>query len=87
MAESANCIYDLYAVSNHMGTARGGHYTAYAKHPYSGDWHHFNDTRSVSDVSVDVSVNVKNAALLIVSSCVCTIFSNDYSDTYTVLKI
>ena len=40
-----SCLYDLYAVSNHMGTARGGHYTAYARHPYSGEWHHFNDTR------------------------------------------
>jgi ubiquitin carboxyl-terminal hydrolase 4/11/15 len=25
-----NCIYDLYAVSNHYGSLNGGHYTAFA---------------------------------------------------------
>ena len=38
-------LYDLYAVSNHSGTPLSGHYTAYAKHPYSGEWHCFNDQR------------------------------------------
>ena len=37
-------LYDLYAVANHMGTMRGGHYTAYAK---GADelWREFDDER------------------------------------------
>uniref|UniRef100_A0A1B6F536 Ubiquitin carboxyl-terminal hydrolase n=1 Tax=Cuerna arida TaxID=1464854 RepID=A0A1B6F536_9HEMI len=38
-----NLGYDLYAVVNHNGTCYTGHYTAYCKHPYSGEWHSFND--------------------------------------------
>ena len=30
--------YDLYAVSNHMGSMSGGHYTAYCRHPINRDW-------------------------------------------------
>lgn len=37
-------LYDLYAVSNHMGTMNGGHYTAYAKNPITGSWFEFDDT-------------------------------------------
>ena len=36
--------YELYAVSNHLGTMNGGHYTAYAKNPISGSWFDFDDT-------------------------------------------
>lgn len=42
--------YNLYAVSNHSGTTYSGHYTAYCKHPYTGDWHEYNDSR-VSTIS------------------------------------
>ena len=44
-------LYDLYAVANHMGTMRGGHYTAYAK---GADelWREFDDER-VSKVDPD----------------------------------
>ena len=46
-------VYDLYAVSNHMGGLGGGHYTAYAKQPGTEDWYCFDDTSvyCVSDVS------------------------------------
>lgn len=37
--------YDLYAVSNHSGGTSSGHYTAYCKNPYSGEWYYFNDAR------------------------------------------
>ena len=36
-------LYDLYAVSNHMGSLSGGHYTAFCRHEASGQWLHFDD--------------------------------------------
>ncbi|XP_066597159.1 ubiquitin carboxyl-terminal hydrolase 4-like isoform X5 [Prorops nasuta] len=39
------CTYNLYGVANHSGTTYSGHYTAYCKHPFSGDWHEYNDSR------------------------------------------
>jgi len=47
-----NLFYDLYAVVNHNGTCYTGHYTAYCRHPYSHEWHVFND-RSVLPMSGD----------------------------------
>ncbi|XP_046593787.1 ubiquitin carboxyl-terminal hydrolase Usp2 isoform X5 [Neodiprion lecontei] len=41
----AGCTYNLYGVANHSGTTYSGHYTAYCKHPYSGEWHEYNDSR------------------------------------------
>ncbi|KAL2725146.1 ubiquitin carboxyl-terminal hydrolase Usp2-like isoform X1 [Vespula squamosa] len=38
------CTYNLYGVANHSGTTYSGHYTAYCKHPYSGEWHEYNDS-------------------------------------------
>ncbi|BES94801.1 ubiquitin carboxyl-terminal hydrolase [Nesidiocoris tenuis] len=42
--------YNLYAVSNHSGTAYSGHYTAYCLHSGTGQWYEFNDSR-VSSIS------------------------------------
>ncbi|XP_056296483.1 ubiquitin carboxyl-terminal hydrolase 2a isoform X2 [Pseudoliparis swirei] len=42
---SRDAVYSLYAVSNHSGTTMGGHYTAYCRHPSSGEWSTFNDSR------------------------------------------
>lgn len=42
-------IYDLYAVSNHMGGVGGGHYTAYAKGD-DGKWCLFDDSRVTSGI-------------------------------------
>ncbi|XP_031368131.1 ubiquitin carboxyl-terminal hydrolase Usp2-like isoform X3 [Apis dorsata] len=39
------CTYNLYGVANHSGTTHSGHYTAYCKHPYSAEWHEYNDSR------------------------------------------
>ncbi len=47
-----NVSYDLYGVCNHMGTAMGGHYTAYVK-IQNGKWYLFND-RNVSEYSGNV---------------------------------
>ena len=38
-------IYDLYAVSNHMGSLGGGHYTALALNRFDDTWYEFNDSR------------------------------------------
>eukprot|EP00050_Salpingoeca_kvevrii_P000396 m.147519 g.147519 ORF g.147519 m.147519 type:complete len:890 (-) comp10104_c1_seq8:1707-4376(-) len=37
-------IYDLYAVSNHMGGYGGGHYTAHCLSATDGKWHLFDDS-------------------------------------------
>lgn len=52
-------IYDLYAVSNHMGDLGGGHYTAYGKNCVDNNWYNFNDS-SVSPV--DSPSMIKSAA-------------------------
>ncbi|XP_021918594.1 ubiquitin carboxyl-terminal hydrolase 2-like [Zootermopsis nevadensis] len=48
------CMYNLYGVANHSGTTYSGHYTAYCKHPYTAEWHEYNDSRvtSISSRSV-----------------------------------
>ena len=40
--EGKEMIYDLTAVDNHYGGMGGGHYTAYAKHPHTGNWYEYN---------------------------------------------
>ncbi|GAX17834.1 ubiquitin carboxyl-terminal hydrolase 8 [Fistulifera solaris] len=38
-------LFDLYALSNHVGNLGSGHYTAYALNRFSEQWYEFNDTR------------------------------------------
>jgi len=46
MKDSASPIlYDLYGISNHMGSLNGGHYTAYCKNSMDGEWYEFNDSQ------------------------------------------
>jgi ubiquitin carboxyl-terminal hydrolase 8 len=47
-------VYDLYAVSNHMGGLGGGHYTACGKNRFDDFWYDFNDS---SYRAVDASVH------------------------------
>lgn len=44
-SRSLGCTYNLYGVANHSGSTYSGHYVAYCKHPYLGDWHCYNDSR------------------------------------------
>jgi ubiquitin C-terminal hydrolase len=37
-------VYELFAVSEHMGGLGGGHYTAVAKNFKNGKWYNFNDS-------------------------------------------
>ena len=43
--EGCSCLYDLVAVSNHMGGLSGGHYTTYALNQADGQWYHFDDSQ------------------------------------------
>ncbi len=51
---NSEAIYDLYAVSNHMGGMGGGHYTAYGLNYRNGKWYEFDDTRTSEVNSQDV---------------------------------
>lgn len=55
--------YSLYAVSNHSGTPIAGHYTAFCKHPATGDWNFFNDS-SVSRITSPTKI-VSNEAYIL----------------------
>jgi ubiquitin carboxyl-terminal hydrolase 4/11/15 len=55
-------LYDLFAISNHMGGMGGGHYTAYAKNYIDGGWYSFNDS-SVTTASAE-SIKTASAYLL-----------------------
>nr|CAH8842380.1 unnamed protein product [Trichobilharzia regenti] len=56
-------IYDLVAVSNHMGYLGGGHYTAFALNAHVNRWYYFDDS---STREVDPSKIVTNAAYVLV---------------------
>jgi ubiquitin carboxyl-terminal hydrolase 2/21 len=43
--KSGATLFSLYGVTNHSGTAYGGHYTALCKHVHSGQWYSFNDSQ------------------------------------------
>jgi ubiquitin C-terminal hydrolase len=54
-------VYDLFAVSNHMGGLGGGHYTAYARP--NADWWLFND-ESCSRVQESATIVSPNSYIL-----------------------
>lgn len=55
--------YALYAVSNHSGTPIAGHYTAFCRHPTTGDWNFFNDS-SVSRITSPTKLISNEAYIL-----------------------
>jgi ubiquitin C-terminal hydrolase len=55
-------VYDLVAVSNHIGTIFGGHCTTYARQVIDGKWYHFDDT-DVNEIQ-STKVISKDAYLL-----------------------
>ncbi len=56
-APAVPVLYDLCAVSNHMGSLQSGHYTAFARSAIDGEWWEFDDasTRHVADTARIVS--------------------------------
>ncbi|KAF9737155.1 ubiquitin carboxyl-terminal hydrolase [Paraphaeosphaeria minitans] len=61
--EGRALVYDLFAVDNHYGGLGGGHYTAYAKNFFDGQWYEYNDS-SVSKKSNPKQV-ISTAAYLL----------------------
>jgi ubiquitin carboxyl-terminal hydrolase 4/11/15 len=51
-------MYDLFAVSEHMGGLGGGHYTAVAKNPVNQRWFNFNDSHT-SETSAESAVSAR----------------------------
>ena len=52
--EGKECVYDLFAVDNHYGGLGGGHYTAFGKNFFDGNWYDFNGkTASLRQISVE----------------------------------
>jgi ubiquitin carboxyl-terminal hydrolase 2/21 len=51
--------YNLFGISNHSGTVYTGHYTAECKHPFTHEWHEFNDSsvHLITDNSRIISAN------------------------------
>ncbi|KAM4611589.1 uncharacterized protein ACJ7VT_012261 [Polymixia lowei] len=41
--QTESCTYDLYALVDHIGSLKGGHYTAMIKSYETGEWYHFDD--------------------------------------------
>lgn len=44
--EQGPLIYDCFAVSNHFGGVGGGHYTAFGKNCFNGQWYDFDDSHA-----------------------------------------
>lgn len=61
--EKGPLYYDLIGITNHFGSTGGGHYTAYAKDPESGDWYDFDDS-SVCKLSSSEDVVTESAYIL-----------------------
>jgi len=56
LGQDKPAIYDLYAISNHIGGMSGGHYTAYALNKNDKNWYKFDDSKcSPIDASQVVS--------------------------------
>lgn len=60
--------FDLYAVSNHLGSCYGGHYTAFCMNPHSRQWHEFDDSR-VSNLSQSLVCTKEAYVLFYVQRC------------------
>ncbi|CAF3345049.1 unnamed protein product [Rotaria sp. Silwood1] len=61
---SDNALYDLVAVSMHVGHLQGGHYTTFACLNGLGPWYHFNDSNIEPIHDTDCLVN-RNAYVLL----------------------
>ena len=65
--QGPNNLYNMYAAVKHSGSRFSGHYTARCKHPETGSWHEYNDTR-VSPTNTR-SINGSDAYMLFFQQC------------------
>jgi len=63
-----NTTYSLFAVSNHIGSIGGGHYTSYCKNHNDGEWYEYNDSL-VSSLKFPQRYLSNNAYVLYYSKC------------------
>lgn len=63
---SKNTVYDLIAVSNHIGSVYGGHYTAYARESVGAPWYLYNDSRVSRIYSEDKVASQNHDAYILV---------------------
>ena len=73
-------VYDLFAVSNHIGSTFGGHYTAYARRidVADGEWYHFDDS-SVSKADEEHVVSRSAYLLFYMRTDVRKVFMDTHS--------
>ncbi len=66
-------VYDLVAISEHMGTCDYGHYIAHCKNQLNGEWYEFNDNSvfHVSKEKIEDEIVGKNAYILFYIKRVC----------------
>lgn len=66
-------IYDLVAVSNHMGYLGGGHYTAFALNAHTNRWYFFDDssTRECDPSKIVVSCMCFFKVFVSINFCCC----------------
>ncbi|CAF1085313.1 unnamed protein product [Adineta ricciae] len=62
-AEGPPPIYNLFGISNHSGSLYTGHYVAECKHPFTHEWHEFNDS-NVHTINDEESIISSNAYVL-----------------------
>lgn len=61
---SVTSVYDLYAVSNHFGNLRSGHYTAYSLTRFDEQWIDFNDSHP-RPISKETVIQQSSAAYVL----------------------
>ncbi|UJR38137.1 hypothetical protein I4U23_030816 [Adineta vaga] len=62
-SENPSPTYNLFGISNHSGSLYTGHYVAECKHPFTHEWHEFNDS-SVHPISNETKIVSSNAYVL-----------------------
>jgi ubiquitin carboxyl-terminal hydrolase 8 len=62
-------LFDLYAVSNHVGGLGSGHYTAYALNRFTEQWYEFNDSRRRAIDKRELHKNRSSAYVLFYNRC------------------
>jgi len=61
---SETALYDLLAVSKHLGGLGGGHYLAYTRSNANGKWYYYNDDRVTESSPADVAQDQTGAYVL-----------------------